>query len=204
MIRAHIQGDIVNTNKLIVGSLVLFGFGAHAAPPAHHAISTEHTVTTVQVGGAPMFSNKNIIENAVNSKDHTNLVEAVKACNLVDTLKGPGPFTVFAPDNSAFAKIPKPTIDSLMAPAGHPALSKILTYHVIAEKLDSKTIAERIKKGKGKATLKTVSGGTLIAKMDGSVLVLEDEMKGTARATIVDVIQSNGVIHSIDTVLMPK
>jgi uncharacterized surface protein with fasciclin (FAS1) repeats len=195
---------MTTTLRILATCLSLSAYAAHAAPAHTHALSTKPTTTTVEVGGAPMFSNKNIIENAVNSKDHTHLVDAVKAAGLVDTLKGPGPFTVFAPDNAAFEKVPKETIDGLMAPAGHPHLSKILTYHVVPGKLDAKALAEQIKKGKGSAKLKTVAGGILTAKMDGSVLTLTDEMGNTGRATIVDVYQSNGVIHSIDTVLMPK
>ncbi|MEP6747476.1 MAG: fasciclin domain-containing protein [Bacteroidota bacterium] len=159
---------------------------------------------TVMVGGAAMYPSKNIIENAVNSKDHTTLVAAVKAAGLVETLEGAGPFTVFAPTNEAFDKLPKGTVDNLVKPENKATLTKILTYHVVSGKLDAKAIAALIKAGGGKATLKTVSGGTLTAMMKGSKLVLTDEKGGMATVTIKDVNQSNGVIHVIDTVLMPN
>ncbi len=157
---------------------------------------------TVEVGGAPMFSNKDIIENAVNSKDHTTLVAAVKAAGLVDTLKGKGPFTVFAPTNEAFAKLPAGTVDGLLKPEAKDSLTKVLTYHVLAGKVDAKKLAKLIKKGKGAANLKTVSGGVLIASMDGKDLVLKDEKGGLSKVTISDVYQKNGVIHVVDSVLM--
>jgi uncharacterized surface protein with fasciclin (FAS1) repeats len=156
------------------------------------------------VGGAMMYKNKDIIDNAVNSKDHTTLVAAVKAAGLVETLKGKGPFTVFAPTNAAFDALPAGTVDTLLKPENKAMLSKILTYHVVAGNMDSKAIAKAIKKGKGMAILKTVSNGTLTAKMDGSTLVLTDEKGGTSRVTIADVKQSNGYIHVVDTVLMPN
>jgi uncharacterized surface protein with fasciclin (FAS1) repeats len=156
------------------------------------------------VGGAAMYKNKDIIDNAVNSKDHTTLVAAVKAAGLVETLKGKGPFTVFAPTNAAFDALPAGTVDTLLKPENKAMLSKILTYHVVAGNMDSKAIAKAIKKGKGMAILKTVSNGTLTAKMDGSTLVLTDEKGGMSRVTIADVKQSNGVIHVVDTVLMPN
>jgi uncharacterized surface protein with fasciclin (FAS1) repeats len=156
------------------------------------------------VGGAAMYKSKNIVENAVNSKDHTTLVAAVKAAGLVETLQGAGPFTVFAPVNSAFDALPSGTVDTLLKPENKAMLTKILTYHVIAGNMDSKSIMKAIKKGGGKAELKTVSGGTLWAWMDGSVLVLTDEKGGKSRVTIADVRQSNGVIHVVDTVLMPN
>jgi uncharacterized surface protein with fasciclin (FAS1) repeats len=155
------------------------------------------------VGGAAMYPTKNIVENAVNSKDHTTLVAAVKAAGLVDTLEGPGPFTVFAPTNEAFDKLPAGTVDTLLKPENLDQLKKILTYHVVAGKMTSKDIAKKIKEGGGKATLTTVEGGTLTAMMQGGKLVLTDEKGGTATVTIANVYQSNGVIHVIDTVLMP-
>ncbi|MCA1593438.1 MAG: fasciclin domain-containing protein [Acidobacteria bacterium] len=155
------------------------------------------------VGGAPMYKNKDIVDNAVNSQDHTTLVAAVKAAGLVSTLKGKGPFTVFAPSNSAFDKLPSGTVEMLLKPENKDMLTKVLTYHVVAGKLDSKAIAKAIKKGHGTAMLKTVSGGTLKAMMQGSSLVLTDEKGGTSMVTIANVYQSNGVIHSVDTVLMP-
>lgn len=159
---------------------------------------------TITVGGAPMYPSKNIIENAVNSKDHTTLVAAVKAAELVETLQGKGPFTVFAPTNEAFDKLPKGTVETLLKPENKKMLQTILTYHVIAGKMNSSDIAAAIKKGGGKATLKTVSGGTLTAWMKGSSLYLTDENGKSAKVTIADVNQSNGVIHVIDAVVTPK
>ena len=156
------------------------------------------------VGGAAMYKTKNIVENAVNSKDHTTLVAAVKAAGLVDTLMSAGPFTVFAPVNSAFDALPAGTVETLLKPENKPTLVKILTYHVVAGNMDSKTIAKAIKKGKGKATFKTVSGGTLTAMMSGGKLVLTDEKGGKSTVTIADVKQSNGVIHVVDSVLLPN
>jgi len=159
---------------------------------------------TVMVGGAAMYPSKNIIENAVNSKDHTTLVAAVKAAGLVETLSGAGPFTVFAPTNAAFDKLPKGTVESLVKPENKETLTKILTYHVVAGKLDAAAIVAAIKAGGGKAELKTVSGGTLTATMKGSKVMLTDEKGGMSTVTIANVQQSNGVIHVIDTVLMPS
>ncbi len=158
---------------------------------------------TVTVGGAPMYPSKNIIQNAVNSKDHTTLVAAVKAAGLVDTLSGPGPFTVFAPTNAAFAKLPAGTVDTLVKPENKDTLTKILTYHVVSGSMDSKAIAAAIKAGHGTATLTTVQGEPLTAKMMGGKLVLTDAKGGMSTVTIKDVYQSNGVIHVVDTVLMP-
>jgi uncharacterized surface protein with fasciclin (FAS1) repeats len=156
------------------------------------------------VGGKEMFPNKNIIENAVNSADHTTLVAAVKAAGLVETLEGPGPFTVFAPVNDAFAKLPAGTVDTLLKPENKPTLTKVLTYHVVAGKLSSVDLKKQIKAGGGKAELTTVSGGKLWVMMDGNSLVLKDEKGGMAKITQANVFQSNGVIHVVDTVLMPN
>ena len=156
------------------------------------------------VGGAAMYKNKNIIENAVNSKDHTTLVAAVKAAGLVETLSGKGPFTVFAPTNAAFAALPAGTVETLLKPENKSMLAGILTYHVVAGNYDSKAIAKAIKKGNGTATFTTVAGGKLMAKMDGKTLVLTDEKGGMSRVTIADVKQSNGYIHVIDTVVLPN
>ncbi|MEZ5344911.1 MAG: fasciclin domain-containing protein [Pyrinomonadaceae bacterium] len=145
-----------------------------------------------------------MVENAVNSNDHTTLVAAVKAAGLVETLQSKGPFTVFAPDNDAFAALPDGTVATLLKPENKATLTKILTYHVVAGNYDSKKIAKAIKKGNGKAMLKTVAGGTLTASMDGDSLILTDEKGGTSTVTIADVRQSNGYIHSIDSVLMPN
>lgn len=159
---------------------------------------------TKMVGGAEMFPAKNIIQNAVNSKDHTTLVAAVKAAGLVDTLSGAGPFTVFAPTNAAFSKLPAGTVDTLLKPESKATLTKVLTYHVVAGKWDSMAIAKMIKDGGGKAEIKTVAGGKLWASMKGRDLILTDEKGGWAKVTIADVYQSNGVIHVIDTVVMPN
>ncbi|TDG37835.1 fasciclin domain-containing protein [Pedobacter changchengzhani] len=156
------------------------------------------------VGGAEMYATKDIVDNAVNSKDHTTLVAAVKAAGLVETLKSAGPFTVFAPTNEAFAKLPKGTVETLVKPENKATLTKILTYHVVAGKMDSKAIAAAIKAGHGKAMLKTVEGGTLVAYMKGKKLMLKDEKGGVSTVTIADVYQKNGVIHVVNTVLMPK
>jgi uncharacterized surface protein with fasciclin (FAS1) repeats len=155
------------------------------------------------VGGAAMYANKDIVDNAVNSADHTTLVAAVKAAGLVDTLKGKGPFTVFAPTNAAFEKLPAGTVDTLLKPENKPMLTKVLTYHVVAGKMDSAALAKKIKAGHGTATLKTVAGGTLTAKMDGNDIVLTDAKGGTSKVTTADVYQSNGVIHVVDSVLLP-
>lgn len=156
------------------------------------------------VGGAPMLPTKDIIDNAVNSKDHTTLVAAVKAAGLVDTLKGKGPFTVFAPTNAAFDALPAGTVDTLLKPENKAKLTGILTYHVIAAKDDAATLVAAIKKGGGKAELKTVAGGSLSASLDGKDVILTDENGGKARVTQADVFQSNGVIHVVDKVLLPK
>jgi uncharacterized surface protein with fasciclin (FAS1) repeats len=156
------------------------------------------------VGGAPMLKTKDIVDNASNSKDHTTLVAAVKAAGLVETLKGAGPFTVFALTNAAFEKLPAGTVDTLLKPENKDKLKGVLTYHVVAGNMDSKAIAKAIEDGKGKATLKTVQGGTLTAAMEGSDLVLTDEKGGKSKVTTADVMQSNGVIHVVDTVLMHK
>jgi uncharacterized surface protein with fasciclin (FAS1) repeats len=158
----------------------------------------------VMVGGAPMLPSKDIIDNAVNSKDHTTLVAAVKAAGLVDTLKGPGPFTVFAPTNAAFAALPAGTVDTLLKPENKGALTNVLTYHVVAGKFDAAAVSKMIMDGKGAAMIKTVNGGTLTAKTAGGKVMLTDEKGGTATVTIADVYQSNGVIHVIDKVLLPK
>jgi uncharacterized surface protein with fasciclin (FAS1) repeats len=166
--------------------------------------ATFTAIAQVSVGGAPMYASKDIIDNAVNSKDHTTLVAAVKAAGLVETLKGPGPFTVFAPTNAAFAALPAGTVDTLLKPENKPALTKVLTYHVVAGKMDAATLRKAVMDGGGKALLPTVSGGTLTAMASGSGVTVMDESGGTANVTIADVIQSNGVIHVVDRVLLPK
>lgn len=159
---------------------------------------------TVKVGGQDMFPAKDIIDNAVNSADHTTLVAAVKAAGLVDTLKGSGPFTVFAPTNAAFAKLPVGTVDSLLKPDMKSALTGVLTYHVVPGKLDFAALAKLIRKGNGAAELKTVQGGTLRAWMNGAHnIVLSDAKGNSANISTYDVYQANGVIHVIDSVVMP-
>jgi len=156
------------------------------------------------VGGKEMFPAKNIIQNAVNSADHTTLVAAVKAAGLVDTLEGPGPFTVFAPTNQAFDKLPAGTVDSLLKPENKSLLTKVLTYHVVTGRLSSSDLLKKIQDGNGTAELTTVEGGKLWVMLhDGKHIMLKDEKGGTALVTIADVFQSNGVIHVIDTVVMP-
>ena len=155
------------------------------------------------VGGAAMYSNKDIIDNAVNSKDHTTLVAAVKAAGLVDTLKGKGPFTVFAPTNAAFDALPAGTVDTLLKPEMKKDLTSVLTYHVVAGNLDAAALMAKIKAGGGKAMLKTVQGESLTARRDGMGISLTDSKGGMAHVTIADVRQSNGIIHVIDKVLLP-
>ena len=183
----------MKTQKFFAAAILTIAmtFGAQAQKP-------------VTVGGAPMYATKNIVENAVNSKDHTTLVAAVKAAGLVETLSGKGPFTVFAPTNAAFDKLPKGTVETLVKPENKTTLQGILTYHVVAGKMNSTDIAKAIKAGNGKAVLTTVQGGKLTATMDGKNLVLTDEKGGKSTVTIADVNQSNGVIHVVDTVLMHK
>jgi uncharacterized surface protein with fasciclin (FAS1) repeats len=159
---------------------------------------------TVSVGGAPMYPSKNIIQNAVNSKDHTTLVAAVKAAGLVETLEGPGPFTVFAPTNAAFAKLPAGTVDNLLKPENKATLVKVLTYHVVAGRMTAVALMKAVKDGEGEAHLKTVAGEDLIVKQVGPGKLTVTDTKGdVAMVTIADVLQSNGVIHVIDTVMLP-
>ena len=176
---------------------------AETAPPpaAAPAMPAE---TTVMVGGAEMYPSKNIIENAVNSQDHTTLVAAVKAAGLVDTLSGPGPFTVFAPTNAAFAKLPAGTVDTLVKSENKAALTKILTYHVVPGKMSAADLLAAVDAGGGTATIKTVQGEALIVTKAGTGVQITDAKGGKAMVTIADVNQSNGVIHVVDTVLMPK
>ena len=160
---------------------------------------------TVMVGGEQMYPKKNIIENAVNSKDHTTLVAAVKAAGLVETLEGKGPFTVFAPVNDAFENLPEGTVETLLKPENKAKLTAVLTYHVVSGKYDFKALRDAIKKGGGTAKLKTVQGGTLMAKMNGEHnIIIMDESGNTAHISVYDVYQSNGVIQVIDAVLLPS
>ena len=158
----------------------------------------------VMVGGAAMYPSKDIVDNAVNSKDHTTLVAAVKAAGLVDTLKGAGPFTVFAPTNAAFDKLPAGTVGTLLEPANRATLTAVLTYHVVPGRLDAATLMQKARAGGGKASLKTASGGELWIVLEGNDLLVRDGKGATARVTTPDVFQSNGVIHVIDTVVMAK
>jgi len=172
---------------------------------AAFAVATPVLAANVIVGGQAMFPTKNIVENAVNSADHTTLVAAVKAAGLVETLSSKGPFTVFAPVNTAFAALPDGTVETLLKPENKDQLIGVLTYHVVPGRLTFNDLKRRIKKGRGSATLKTAAGGTLIASMNGAKnIVVKDANGGMANITIYDVIQSNGVIHSIDKVLLPN
>jgi uncharacterized surface protein with fasciclin (FAS1) repeats len=159
---------------------------------------------SVMVGGAAMYPTKNIIENAVNSKDHTTLVAAVKAAGLVETLSGAGPFTVFAPTNEAFDKLPKGTVEMLLKPENKSALTSVLTYHVVPGRISSQALISMIKKNGGSYKAKTVQGGEIIFMQKGKNIFLTDEKGGMSKVTIADVNQSNGVIHVINTVVMPK
>lgn len=194
--------------KMIFGLLFAAVVGIGTLENASAQMMTDSKMSmsdTVMVGGQAMFRTKNIVENAVKSADHTTLVAAVKAAGLVDTLAGKGPFTVFAPVNDAFENLPAGTVEAVLKPENKPLLTKILTYHVVAGKLTAKDIMKQIKAGGGKAMLKTVSGGTLTAMMNGDMnVVLKDEKGNTANITTYDVLQSNGVIHVIDKVVMPN
>lgn len=176
------------------------GFSAAPALADHHM---EKKADVPTVGGAPMYPAKNIVENAVNSPDHTTLVAAVKAAGLVEALSGPGPFTVFAPTNAAFAKLPAGTVETLVKPENKATLTSILTYHVVPGKVAAGELIEMIKKGDGKAELKTLNGGILTARVVGGKVVLTDAAGGTATVTQADVFQSNGVIHVTDSVSLP-
>ena len=181
-------------------AVAALAFAAAAVVPAH-AQMKEQTVT---VGGAPMYPSKNIIQNAMNSKDHTTLVAAVKAAGLVETLQGSGPFTVFAPTNAAFQKLPAGTVDSLLKPQMKEKLVAVLTYHVLPGRLSVKDLWEASNKGGGKAQFKTVEGEELTVEFKGQALTIRDVKGNASRVTIQNVFQSNGVIHVIDSVLMPS
>jgi uncharacterized surface protein with fasciclin (FAS1) repeats len=188
--------------KLSVGlgaSMLALGLVAGLAGPAPAA--PEKTVT---VGGAPMYPSRNIVQNAVNSKDHTTLVAAVKAAGLVETLSGPGPFTVFAPTNAAFDKLPPGTVQTLLKPENKGKLTQVLTYHVVPTRALSDAIAKMIRDDGGNHEIKTVAGGKLWASMKDGRIFLKDEKGRMAKVTIANVVQSNGVIHVIDTVLLPN
>ncbi len=180
-------------------ALVLAGISTVAAPQDSMSMKQDP-----MVGGAAMYPTKDIVDNAVNSADHTTLVAAVKAAGLVDTLKGPGPFTVFAPTNEAFAKLPMGTVDTLLKPENKDMLTKVLTYHVVSGRLSTNDIRKMIKAGHGTAELKTVSGGSLWAMEQNGKIMLKDEKGGMSTITIPNVFQSNGVIQVVDTVLLPN
>jgi len=184
----------------LLATAAALAFGAMASAP----LAAQMSEKTVNVGGAPMYPSKNIIQNAVNSKDHTTLVAAVKAAGLVDTLSGPGPFTVFAPTNAAFAKLPPGTVDNLLKPENKPTLTKVLTYHVVPGRMTAVGLMKAVKDGEGEAHLKTVAGEDITVKQAGPGKLTVTDAKGdVASVTIADVLQSNGVIHVIDTVLLP-
>ena len=184
----------------LLAAAAIAAFSAVATVPLYAQMSEK----TVNVGGAPMYPSKNIIQNAVNSKDHTTLVAAVKAAGLVDTLSGPGPFTVFAPTNAAFAKLPAGTVETLLKPENKATLTKVLTYHVVPGRMTAASLMKAIKDGEGMAKLKTVAGEDIVVKDAGpGKLTITDAKGNVARVTIANVLQSNGVIHVIDTVLLP-
>lgn len=186
----------------LFASAALVALAAAVTPAPVLAQMSEKTVT---VGGAPMYPSKNIIQNAVNSKDHTTLVAAVKAAGLVDTLEGAGPFTVFAPTNAAFAKLPAGAVDTLLKPENKATLTKVLTYHVVPGRLTAVSLMKAVKEGEGEAHLKTVAGEDLTVKQAGPGKLTVTDAKGdVANVTIADVVQSNGVIHVVDTVLLPN
>ncbi len=185
---------------LLAAAAALVLTASVTAPLAADAMSEK----TVNVGGAPMYPSKNIVQNAVNSKDHTTLVAAVKAAGLVDTLSSPGPFTVFAPTNAAFAKLPAGTVDNLLKPENKAMLVKVLTYHVVPGRMTAVNLMKAVKEGEGTAKLKTVAGEDIWVKQAGpGKLTITDSKGDVAMVTIADVLQSNGVIHVIDTVLLP-
>jgi uncharacterized surface protein with fasciclin (FAS1) repeats len=181
-----------------------FAVSAISAPLATPAFAQQKKEQTVTVGGAPMYPSKNIVQNAVNSKDHTTLVAAVKAAGLVDTLQGPGPFTVFAPVNKAFDKLPKGTVETLLKPENKPKLVSVLTYHVVPGRLSAKDLMDAARKNGGQTKLKTVEGDELTVESKGNMLTIWDTKGNTSKVTIQNVFQSNGVIHVIDTVLLPS
>src|ERR1700730_7807727 len=190
---------VMSKRFALLATAAALAFGVVAAAPVY-AQMAEKTVT---VGGAPMYPSKNIIQNAVNSKHHTTLVAAVKAAGLVDTLSGPGPFTVFAPTNAAFAKLPAGTVDNLLKPENKPMLTKVLTYHVVPGRMTAANLMKAVKDGEGEAKLKTVEGDWLIVKQAGpGKLTVTDAKGNVARVPTGDVLKSSGVIHVFATVLL--
>jgi uncharacterized surface protein with fasciclin (FAS1) repeats len=197
-------------SRLFFGALALALTAGCAATTSDDMASADASATASAsasvptVGGAPMYPNRTIVQNAVNSRDHTTLVAAVQAAGLADTLSGAGPFTVFAPTNAAFAKLPAGTVDTLLQPANKATLTNILTYHVVPGRKTAANILADISAGGGTATYTTVAGGTLRARASGNGVVLTDAKGGQSRVTQADVLQSNGVIHVVDTVLLPS
>jgi uncharacterized surface protein with fasciclin (FAS1) repeats len=186
------------SKRLLLAAAAAFVLVSGATP-----ISVSAQEKTVQVGGAPMYPSRNIVQNAVNSKDHTTLVAAVKAAGLVDTLQGPGPFTVFAPTNAAFGQLPQGTIDGLLKPENKAMLTKVLTYHVVPGRMTAASLMKASREGGGLAKFKTVAGDEITIKPNGAKLWVWDAKGGSATVTIADVLQSNGVIHVVDKVLLP-
>lgn len=198
----------MRTLHLVAAATTLATIAACSTPMSDSAMnrgyeSRSAQSATVTVGGAPMYANRDIIDNAVNSRDHTTLVAAVKAAGLVDTLKGPGPFTVFAPTDQAFAALPAGTVDTLLKAENKPVLTRVLTYHVVPGRIDAAALKRQIAAGGGRTTLKTAAGGTLTATANGNDVMIVDDKGGRATVTIADVYQSNGVIHVVDKVLLP-
>jgi len=189
------------TRLTLAATAAALALGSFVAAPASAQMMNDKPVT---VGGAPMYASKNIVQNAVNSKDHTTLVAAVKAAGLVDTLSGAGPFTVFAPTNSAFAKLPKGTVDTLLKPENKSKLTAVLTYHVVPGRLSAKDLMEAAKRDGGQTRLTTVEGEQLTVMAKGNTLTVWDSKGGTSTITIRNVFQSNGVIHVVDKVLLPS
>lgn len=195
---------IALSTSMLSGCMGIMQTSGDAMASADMSADTGMAMENPMVGGAPMYASKDIIDNAVNYRDHTTLVAAVKAAGLVDTLKGPGPFTVFAPTNAAFDALPAGTVDTLLKPENKADLTKVLTYHVVAGKLDSTALMAKIRAGNGQAALTTVQGENLIAKVDANGGIALTDSKGRiAHVTTADVIQSNGVIHVVDSVLLP-
>lgn len=190
------------TSKFLIAALA--ATAASATPLLVTPAFANHHEETKTVGGAAMYPSKTIVENAVNSADHTTLVAAVKAAGLVDTLNGTGPFTVFAPTNAAFAKLPAGTVDTLLKPENKATLAKVLTYHVVPGKVTAAQLVAKIKADGGKTALTTVAGGKLTASLMGDTVMLTDEKGGTAHVTQADVFQKNGVIHVTDAVSLPN
>jgi uncharacterized surface protein with fasciclin (FAS1) repeats len=204
MMQLNTDMEIVMSKRFTVIAAATAFILVTGTPPSTFAADTMMSEKTVNVGGAPMYPSKNIIQNAVNSKDHTTLVAAVKAAGLVDTLSGPGPFTVFAPTNAAFAKLPAGTVDNLLKVENKDTLVKVLTYHVVPGRMTALNLMKAVKDGEGTAKLKTVAGEDIWVKQASpGKLTITDAKGNVAMVTIADVLQSNGVIHVIDTVLLP-